>query len=179
MPWYYNYLQIYGNQYDINTIYESDLDFQKLHPSPLEEDSDTLMWRHRHWGSCSNRNEFYITRHYPTTIEGSFRTPSVPHAFLAYLTIICPSLHITCMFEEEDFDIVGTSTYTGGVASVKYIRPAYARLDVLREFSEKNRWFDYNVYIDTYTITDIQPMGSVNVFEWNLSYYNLKRDIIK
>lgn len=173
MPWYYNYLQIYGNEADILKIYESNMDFQKLDPCNLKDENERLMWCDKYWNSWSNRKEFYITQHYLNTIEGSFRTPSVPHALLTYLTILFPSVHITCMFEEEEYDIVGMSTYSSGHASVKYIRPSYTRLDVLKVFSEKNRWFDYSVYMEKCPITGIKTSETLNVFEWSHSYRSL------
>jgi hypothetical protein len=77
------------------------------------------------------------------------------------------------MFEEEEYDIVGMSTYSSGHASVKYIRPSYTRLDVLKVFSEKNRWFDYSVYMEKCPITGIKTSETLNVFEWSHSYRSL------
>ena len=155
MPnWMNNSITLQGTPETLQEIYETDFDFQVLHPCPFSFDDDQddrwFGWCCKHWGTKWSASELAID----LSKEGDELTIScqtawyAPHPFLAFLTIKYPGLCIRNEYEEESYEKVGVAEYKDGVACNRYFEPHTQTFATLEKLAEDYDWFDLDGYMD-------------------------------
>ena len=170
-------ITISGDPAALAEIYEASLNFQKLHPCPFitgegKNDEDWQWhdgwyeWCSSHWGTKWPARGVNIDYTMDSgELMAYFTTAwSVPHGFLAYLTVKYPSLKIVASWEDASFDCVGEATYSDGNLVSKSIDPSLYKPAALLAFADSHDWFSYDNYWssigDSLNDDDIEVLGT-------------------
>jgi hypothetical protein len=153
MPnWTQNSITIEGDAFALQQITDVAFNFHRLHPCPFIHDENYdegwYDWCCKHWGTKWSPEEpdlDYVEG--DASLSATFQTAwNAPHALLTYLTIIHPSLTITNEWDNENYEIVGITTYAHGTMTTQMIDPSEYTLESLEQFAIDNLWFSYNHY---------------------------------
>ena len=155
MPnWTQNSITMEGDASALQQIADAIFDFHTLHPCPFINgetyEEGWYDWCCKHWGTKWSPNDPDISySEEDTNLSATFQTAwNAPHALLTYLTIIHPSLTITNEWDNENYEIVGITTYAHGTMTSRMIDPSEYTLEVLEQFAIDNTWFSYNDYAE-------------------------------
>lgn len=148
MPnWVTNNVVIAGPKETLELFKRDNLNFQKFHPRPSDENLDWYEWNVAHWG----------TKWEPENVSAEFTSDgdllckfetawTPPTAFLTYLTSFWTGITITNTFTDEAFNFAGQSVITKGAATTTFIEPTDYSLLALRNFGLTHKWYDYTNY---------------------------------
>lgn len=153
MPnWTENSITIEGDAADLQQIADARFDFQILHPCPFQEHEGWYEWCCKYWGNkWSPADPDIDYSEGDTILNAHFQTAwCAPHAFLAYLTTIYPSLTITNEWDNENYDKVGITIYTAGTVISRWIDPTLYTRPTLEAFAASNSWFSYENYCNMF-----------------------------
>jgi hypothetical protein len=198
MPnWTKSSVIIKGDPDVLKRISEYDFEFQSLYPCPYTDGEKSsegwYKWCYIHWGTKLGPRDVKITSDVDasgSSLKIVFMTElATPHGFLAYLTLVNPSLIIDNTWAVEDNESVGRTLYKDGILVSVSFDPTEYTFDAVKVFASNNSWFDYNSYEKYYTtmvegpgdkewLKNLLPEVKVRVLKDTLSEFNAKMEAL-
>jgi hypothetical protein len=137
-----NNVTIEGDAAELQQIADTDFNFHTIYPCPIE-------CRVKCWGTNKLAEDIDLTYEKgDSTLSVAFHSAwKPPNTFLTHLTLKYPSLKIKNVWN-DNYDLIGFSTYLNKEFKCVYFNPAEYTLDALKAFSEIHTWFDYEMIED-------------------------------